>query len=96
MGREDKLLKEAFLIYQNANAGEARREENNLPDIGCTDGVEDKIYHFIERLHITNPRVKARRIKLAVVIIFVLCLLAGFLPYHQAHRSFKRTAEEDK
>lgn len=84
MRRKDKLIKEAFGVYQRANAGEKNTDSDSLFEID--GGFEEKIYCCIKRMHIANPRVKARRIKFGILMAVVLCIVAGFLTYYQLHK----------
>lgn len=94
MQKKDKLLKEAFSVYQSANM--EKYDENvsgrdEFPEY--TEGFEDRIYHCIERMHITNPRAKARRIKFAILGMIALCCIGIFLFYQYKHKPVEVTKQ---
>ena len=93
MRKEDRLIKEAFEVYQSAGVeglvGGKGREEG----IEYTEGFEDRIYHCIEKLHITNPRQKARRVYLGVLVLLVVCISGGFLAWHQLYKPVRATKQ---
>lgn len=92
MGRKDKVLKEAFRVYESAHAEKYEKtEEKAFFVFDDTDGFEDKIYHCIKRLHISNPRVKARRIRLGILFVLVFSLLAGLCLYYYRQKPAQTT-----
>ena len=94
MGKKDKLLKEAFLVYQSANTKHSESESSAMKDLPeYTEGFEDKIYRCIERMHITNPQEKAKKIKVAVFGLLILCCLGVFFFYKYKHKPVEATKQ---
>lgn len=95
MRKKDRLIKEAFEIYQSANQEEIAGGKKGRGEIEYTEGFEDKICRCIEKLEITNPRQKARKICIGILLLFVVCISGGFLIYHHVHKSVNATKEID-
>lgn len=61
-----------------------------------TEGFEDKIYDWIRKLPIRDPRRKAKRIWLTCVGILVVAIMASFAVYHHAQKPVRATAQIEK
>lgn len=97
MGKRDKLLKQAFTEYYSANLEKKlSQEKNHSFAFEYTEGFEDKIYHCINRLHIANPRVKARRIKFGILLVLVFCFTAGVLIHYYKYKPADTTKKIEK
>lgn len=95
MRKKDRLIKEAFEVYQSANQEGFAGWQKKTEEIEYTEGFEDKICHCIEKLEIANPRQKARKICIGILLLFVVCISGGFLNYHHNHKPVNVTKEID-
>lgn len=93
MRKKDRLIKEAFEVYQSVGLGDYAKKQKGGEEMEYTEGFEERIYNCIKKMHIVNPRQKARRIYLGILMLFVVCISAGFLTYHHLNRPVRVTKE---
>ncbi|RKI40628.1 hypothetical protein D7V86_05285 [bacterium D16-51] len=93
MRKEDRLIKEAFEVYQSAGVEGLAGGKGRGEEMEYTEGFEDRIYRCIERLHITNPRQKARRLYLGILVLLVVCISGGFLAWRQLYKPVRATKQ---
>lgn len=86
MRKKDKLIQEAFEVYQSG-----RKENTDHTDDFYSEGFEDKIFYCIEKMHIKNPRFKARIISIGIVMILLFCLALGCFIYYRGQSSIRTT-----
>lgn len=95
MRKKDRLIKEAFEVYQSANQKDDTEGQKKEMEIEYTEGFEDKIYRCIEKLNIVNPRQKARKIWLGILLILLIGISGGFLLCYHSHKPVNATKEID-
>lgn len=93
MRKKDQLIKEAFEVYQSAGMEDYAVQQKRGEEIEYTEGFEDRIYHCIKKMHIVNPRQKARKIYLGILILLAVCISGGFLAYHHLNKPVRVTKE---
>jgi len=96
MRKKDRLIKEAFEVYQSAGWRDYADEQKRGEEMEYTEGFEEKIYHCIRKMHIANPRRKARILYLGILMIFVVCISGGFLMYYYKDKPVRITKELEK
>ena len=89
MRKKEKMIQEAFKIYQLEESNAAEEADDFYSDY--SEGIEDRIFYCIEKMHIRNPRRKAKIICIASMTIVVCCLLVGFLVYSQSRTEIRTT-----
>lgn len=95
MRKKDRMIRDAFAVYQAAEEKEYRQKEQKKEDF-YTEGFEDKIYQWIQNLPIQNPREKAHRIWLALLSVLIVCIGTFFVIYHGSQKSARATAQIEK
>lgn len=91
MRKKDKLIQEAFKAYQSGQS-----DKPDDMDKLYSEGFEEKIFNRIEKMHIKNPRIKARIIYVVSILLCVICLTGGILYYYQSQESMRTTQRVEK
>ena len=84
---KDKKLKKAFETYENAETamqqkGASANDTSSYVNEYEENPAEEKIYQFIKKMPINNPRKKARRICITIFSAAALCILAVCLRFY--------------
>lgn len=91
MRRKDKLIQEAFEVYQSAQSAKI-----DDMDKLYSEGFEEKIFNRIEKMHIKNPRIKARIIYVVSILVCVICITGSILFYYHSQESMRITQHVEK
>lgn len=90
MRKKDKLIKEAFQVYQTGNS-----TDEEMDDF-YSEGFEDKIFYKIEKMNIRNPRKKAKLIYTALIAGCLLLVAVGVFCYYRGHTNIRTTERIEK